>query len=130
MRTTIPWLGWFLACVPIASAFQGTAPVGYQEPPAELVDILTSPPPPPVLPSPDGHWLLLLERNALPDIREVGRRMLPLAGVRIDPRQSSPFAAVYYHTMRLRTTIPGPDQPAPITVALPAGSKIAEVQWS
>jgi len=74
--------------------------------------------------------LLLLERNALPDIREVGRRMLPLAGVRIDPRQSSPFAAVYYHTMRLRTTIPGPDQPAPITVALPAGSKIAEVQWS
>src|SRR5688572_32162965 len=68
-----------LALVPQA------APSGWKLPPPEVVAIVDAPSPPNVLPSPDGQRLALIERPELPQLAEVARPWVGLAGARIDP---------------------------------------------
>ena len=64
---------------------------GYQLPPQEVVDIIDAKPEPIVSFSPDANWMLLIDRDAMPDIADISRRMLELAGKRIDPLPTAGF---------------------------------------
>jgi dipeptidyl aminopeptidase/acylaminoacyl peptidase len=75
----------------VALAFQSNsqwvaAPVaGYKLPPAEIVDLLDARPTPAARFSPDGKWIALLGKPAMPSIESVTRPWIGLAGLRIDP---------------------------------------------
>jgi dipeptidyl aminopeptidase/acylaminoacyl peptidase len=62
----------------------------YQTPAPELAKLVDAPVTPGATVSPDGAYLLLLERPSLPTIADVAREELRLAGLRIDPRNTGP----------------------------------------
>lgn len=71
----------------LAQAQQADQPVlhGYQKAPQPISDILSARPTPLVLLSPNGKWLLAIDRLAYPPISDLARPMLRLAGLRINP---------------------------------------------
>ena len=60
----------------------------YRMPPQVLADIIDAPQTPAVALSPDGAWLLVLNRPGYPSIAEVAQPELRLAGLRINPRSN------------------------------------------
>ena len=119
-----------LLCSPASALAQKQTGSGYQLPPAKVVEILTAQPSPEVQLSPDGRWMLEMEYPALPDVKDLARPMLGLAGRRIDPVLSAPFRTRFYQTLRLRPTQPNPDSPAPQAIPLPGGSRVMKATWS
>lgn len=99
---------------------------GYQLPPEEVVDIVDAPPTPSVSLSPDGEWMLFLTRDAMPSLEDISRRMLRLAGIRIDPEANSQFQTIFYRGIDLRKTMGGEE----IKIPVPAGGKVAGSSWS
>ncbi len=67
---------------------------GYLLPPKEIVDIIDAKPEPTLAMSPDSKWVIFLDRDAMPEIEDLARRAIPLAGMRIDPATSSSFQRV------------------------------------
>ncbi|MFN7290728.1 MAG: hypothetical protein ACK5T6_09100, partial [Pirellula sp.] len=61
---------------------------GYLLPPKEIVDIIDAKPEPTLAMSPDSKWVIFLDRDAMPEIEDLARRVVPLAGMRIDPTNS------------------------------------------
>ncbi len=116
-----------------AQAVQGVppgTPPGYDLPPQSIVDIVTADPIPTTELSPDGQWMLQIERDAMPDLSELTRRMLPLAGMRIDPVANAPFRTRFYRSISLRPTLTQPDGPGLVRIPLPPQGRIADVSWS
>lgn len=103
-----------------------SAQQSYSLPPQAVIDVIDAPPVPLVSLSPDHHWMLVIQQNAMPGIDVLARRMLRLAGMRIDPVANAPFRTRYYQSLALRTREGGDMVPIP----LPSGVKIAGVRWS
>jgi len=99
----------------------------YRLPSQAIVDVIDAPPEPGVVSSPDGRWLLLVDRPAMPTIADLSRRMLGLAGVRIDPAADAPFQTDFYSGLSIQGT--GKDA-KPVRVKLPEDAKIANLSWS
>lgn len=74
----------------------------YRLPPAEVIEIVDAPPSPTVRVSPDGQWMLLIEHAALPSIADLSRRMLRLAGMRIDPAANGRYRASTVADLQIR----------------------------
>jgi dipeptidyl aminopeptidase/acylaminoacyl peptidase len=115
-----------IAVTVLGTATAAVAEDGYQLPPPAVVDVLDAAPTPRVSLSPDGKWLLLIQRPAMPSIADVSRRMLRLAGLRIDPAANARFSVNLDRSVALRHLAGG----EPITVELPADQQIADVDWS
>lgn len=98
----------------------------YRLPPQEVVDIIDAQPVPAISMSPNREWMLLMERPAMPGIEDISRRMLRLAGMRIDPSANSPFSTSFYSGISLRPL----QETQEIKVAMPPHVKISEVAWS
>lgn len=98
----------------------------YLTPPQAVVDLVAADPTPSVSFSPDAAWLMMVERDAMPSIEVVGRPLLRLAGVRIDPETNARFASSYSKGLVLRHA--GKRE----TVRIPVGdsARIANVTWS
>lgn len=62
---------------------------GYDKPPSELLDVLHAPSPPSAYVSPVSDRLLLVSTEEYPSIARVSEPFLPLAGVRVEPRNHS-----------------------------------------
>ncbi len=114
-----------LAALVPAPAF-ASQEAGYLRPPQEVVDLVTAPPSPSVDFSPDGRWMFLIENAALPSIADVSRRMLRLAGLRIDPAANAPFRTSWAQGLVLR----GVDGGETVRIDLPAGARLGSVDWS
>ena len=112
--------------VPFVVTVSAAAQEPYRLPPAEVVDIVTAPPAPSVQLSPDGRWMMLSERDAMPSLADVSRRMLRLAGMRIDPAADARFSTGFAKNLAIRPT----DGGDPLPVALPDGAKVAGASWS
>ena len=121
---------WFIGLVAVVSFGRGeqvlTAQTGYQLPPASVVNIIDADPVPGVRISPDGQWILQGERSAMPSIADLSRRMLRLAGMRIDPVANGPFTTFFTRSVALRKIEGG----TPVLVELPADAQIADINWS
>ncbi|QEG23133.1 S9 family peptidase [Mariniblastus fucicola] len=76
----------------------------WQLPPQEVVDIIDAKPEPIVSFSPDSSWMLFLHLDAMPDIADIARRRLRLAGLRIDPQANARFQNSWYRGISLRKT--------------------------
>jgi dipeptidyl aminopeptidase/acylaminoacyl peptidase len=98
----------------------------YRLPPRAVVDIVDAEPEPAVSLSPDAAWMVLVERDAMPGIADVSRRMLRLAGVRIDPAANGRFATSYYKGLSLRHR----DDGDAIRVPVAPGARIGWISWA
>ncbi len=101
--------------------------LSYQMPPQVLADMIDAPPTPGVAVSPDGDWLVMLERPGLPPISEVAMPELRLAGLRINPRTSGPSRAGYLDGLTFQRLQDG--KQVPVT-GLPQGARLTGVSWS
>ncbi len=119
----------------------------YKEPPAPIPAILDAAPSPNVGLSPDGKWLLVMERPALPPIAEVGARELRLAGIRINPRTYAGSRDAFMTGLKLiavpfappptarakgaKKPLPAAEtRPRAVTVQIPAGRRIVQAVFS
>ena len=100
----------------------------YRLPPAEIVEIVDAEPAPRTVISPDQKWILFVERDALPSIEDLSRRMLRLAGLRIDPVAHSSFRTRFDRALSLRP-LQKPEA-KPRTLPMPPGGRLAGVSWS
>lgn len=98
----------------------------YRLPPPEVIAIVDAPPSPSVTVSPDGQWMLLLERAALPSIADLSRRMLRLAGMRIDPAANGRYRTSYAKGLALEKVT----GTATTQIPLVPGKRLADVDWS
>ena len=76
---------------PLIALLSASAQEGYRLPPPEVVEIVDAAPTPGVSFSPDGRWRIVSYRDAAPSIADISRRMLRLAGTRIDPAANGPY---------------------------------------
>lgn len=115
----------------------------YKEPPSPIPAILDAAPSPNVRLSPDQKWLLVMERPALPPISEVGAPELRLAGIRINPRSYAGSRETFMSGLKLiaipstggaktraSKTPAASSVPAPLSVQVPGGRRIAQVNFS
>ncbi|MCY2960931.1 MAG: prolyl oligopeptidase family serine peptidase [Planctomycetota bacterium] len=109
-----------------ALAPAATAQEGYRLPPPEIVAVLDAAPTPDVDVSPDGRWLLFVERPAMPSIAEVARPWLGLAGARIDPMLAMPQQSSFARGLVLKSVEDGTER----RVALRENARIGTVSWS
>ena len=89
LRISAKLLPLLLSAAPAVCFAQHT----YQKPPQAVLDILHAPITPDVSLSPTRDRLLLIERERYPSIAELAEPMLPLAGLRINPRNNGPHEA-------------------------------------
>lgn len=105
---------------------EGYSQEAYQLPPQEVVDIIDASPTPAVSFSPDRKRMLLIYRNAMPSIEDVSRRMLRLAGMRIDPVANSRFQTSFNTAIELRDV----QGDRTIKIKVPGNAKISALDWS
>ena len=98
----------------------------YQLPPQEVVDIIDADPVPAISFSPDRQWMLMVERPSMPGIDDMSRRMLRLAGMRIDPVANSRFSTSYNKGLALRKL----EGDQLIQIPLANGAKLGGTSWS
>ncbi|MCS7083051.1 MAG: prolyl oligopeptidase family serine peptidase [Bacteroidetes bacterium] len=98
----------------------------YKQPSSDIVALLEAPSPPSVQLSPDGRWLLLMERPTMPTIGDLAQPMLRLAGVRINPRTNGTFQTQFIVRLTLLDLQRRLMQP----VELPPEPRIGFVSWS
>lgn len=113
----------------VGTAVTGTlrAEESYRLPPPEIVALVDAPPAPGTSVSPDRRHMFLIEGTSQPSIEDVSRRMLRLAGVRIDPVANARFRTSYDRGLVLRDLRPGG---AERRIPLPEGGKLVSVSWS
>ncbi len=70
--------------------------------------------------------MLLLQRNAMPTLSDLARRMLRLAGIRIDPVANGAFQTDYIRGITLRSRQGGEE----IALAFPESVRIGGISWS
>ena len=99
---------------------------GYRLPPQAVVDIVNAKPEPAVSFSPDVEWMVYVEREAMPGIADVSRRMLRLAGIRIDPAANSRFANNFYTGILLRRR----DEQDSIRITVPPNARVGWISWA
>jgi len=102
---------------------------GYQLPPQEVVDIIDAAPEPAVSFSPDSQWILMVDRNAMPDISDVSRRMLQLAGLRIDPQANSRFNTSFFKGLSIGKRGSSAQREMD-RIHLAEGAKLVGISWS
>lgn len=99
---------------------------GYQKPPAAILNVLNTPPPPTTSLSPDGSALLLEEYSRYPSIAEISQPMLRLAGLRINPDTNGPHLAFHGRALTLKMLSDGKSH----VLALPPNAFLSAPVWS
>ncbi len=115
------------AIILIGFAACAGAGLPYMEPPSILADMVDAPPTPGVSLSPDGKWILLLDRPGLPSIEEVAQPELRLAGLRINPRTNGRSRMRSLSGLRFRRLSDGVEHSVK---GLPADARINYLTWS
>ncbi len=124
-RNASRWIALFASIAALGLMSAGAEE--YRLPPQVVVDIVTADPAPFVGFSPDNRWMVWTHRDALPSIRDVSRRMLRLAGIRIDPVTNGRFRTSYNRGFEVRSVETG----ALLTrVTMGEGEGLAGTQWS
>src|SRR5215210_1330762 len=108
-----------------ALAAQAQTVTEYKQPP-DIVRMLDAPTFPVTQTSPDGRWLLLMERPAMPTIADMSQPMLRLAGTRISPRTGGVFQSAGVNKLTLIEL----SSRASRDLTLPANPKLSFITWS
>ena len=111
-----------LLLFPVFTFSQGS----YKQPPKEIMDVLNAPAIPATSISPTRDKIALLTPNRYPPIADLAQPMLRLAGTRVNPNTNGPHLQGYSVSLTLKNVSDGKET----KVSLPAGAKVAGVQWS
>lgn len=98
----------------------------YRLPPQDIADIVTRAPAPAVSISPNGEVMLLLERESLPPVSELGKEMERLAGMRLDPATNDRFNPRNIIGLQIKDIATGDVR----DVDLPGEADLSDFQWS
>lgn len=98
----------------------------YQKPPKAIMDVLDAPAIPSVSVSPTRDRVALLEPLRYPPISELAQPMLRLAGLRINPNNTSQHRQPYSVKLTFKNIASEKEVP----VKLPDGAQIVSPQWS
>ncbi|MFH1462841.1 MAG: prolyl oligopeptidase family serine peptidase [Pseudomonadota bacterium] len=98
----------------------------WQQPPAEILEVLHAPDLPWVWTAPGGAHLLLADGVLYPPLAELAAPMYPLAGVRLDPATHGFWGDQGATAPRLLRVEDG----AEIPLGLPEGLQVMEVRWT
>ena len=98
----------------------------YQTPPQEVIDIVDAMPEPSVSLSPDAKWMLYIDRNSMPDIADLARRMVGVAGMRIDPIANGAFQTDYSRGLSIRKR----ESNALTRIPIAQPVRITTISWS
>jgi dipeptidyl aminopeptidase/acylaminoacyl peptidase len=110
----------------IVTMFSAASGQNYQTPPQEVIDIVDAKPEPSVALSPDAQWMVYVDRNAMPDIADLARRVVGVAGMRIDPIANAGFQTDFLRGLSLRK-----QESATLTrIPVPEPARISSVSWS
>ncbi len=129
MRRSVTTFLLAITCLLLEISIMSTAAYGqttYQLPPQEVVDIVDAKPEPSVSVSPDAKWMVYVDRNAMPDIADLARRVVGLAGIRIDPIANGGFQTDFFRGLSIRKR----DSAALTRVPVPEPARIASISWS
>jgi dipeptidyl aminopeptidase/acylaminoacyl peptidase len=99
---------------------------GYQKAPAPIPDILSAPPTPLVVVSPNADWLLVADRFTYPPIADLAAPMLRLAGLRLDPTTNGRHHPTHFLSLRLVSVQDGKQQ----VIQLPRNAYLNPPEWS
>lgn len=99
----------------------------YQQPPAELADLVNLTPDPLLVFGPHEHWLLVADRDSYPPIELLRQQELKLAGVRLNPDAFTPHAISGFSNPRFRHIETGEERPI---AGLPTEARIRNLRWS
>jgi dipeptidyl aminopeptidase/acylaminoacyl peptidase len=100
---------------------------GYQKAPQPISDILNARPTPLVQVSPDGKWLLAIDRLAYPPISDLAQPMLRIAGLRINPATTGRHHPPRFVGLNLVEIATGKSRKI---AGLPANPYLGAVEWS
>ena len=109
-----------------ATATPVAAQMGYRQPPPAIAKVLDTPPTPSVVISPDKSMMLMIERDGLPSIKEVGAPYLRLAGSRVNPRTNGSWRESFARGLVVRP-LGGTTE---TRVQTAAGARISHTLWS
>ncbi len=98
----------------------------YKKPPKEILDVLSAAPIPATSISPVRDRIAILEPLRYPPISELAQPMLRLAGLRINPLNTTQHRQPYSVSLKFKTVADGKETP----VAFPADVKLVSPQWS
>ncbi len=115
-------------------------------PPKPVADIISAPREPAVMLSPNGRYMLLIESAPMPEIADLARPMLRLAGIRIDPQSHSKFRTRFGSAITCQKVEPNQSAPEktssraePVSIQHPdlnfskteiSDRKIGAIDWS
>jgi dipeptidyl aminopeptidase/acylaminoacyl peptidase len=100
----------------------------YQKPPQAVLDVLNAPLPPTVFIDPTAQKMLLAQPSLYPSIADLAEPMLPLAGVRVNPRTNMERSYIFYwENLTLKDIATGKETP----IKLPSGVKRLDgIKWN
>ncbi len=128
MRARAPvYLLVVLVASTLAAAQSQTPPApGYLTPPKVVVDILDTPPLPQAVVSPTRQSIALLHRKSMPNLAELARPMLRLAGTRVNPKTNGPHRTSGIVGISLKDLTGAAER----TVVTPPNAELGSVSFS
>ena len=102
------------------------AEAGYQQPPQVIADILDARYPPSISLSPDGRWMVEMERPALRTLDELAARRVKVAGVKLDPSTFGPSRPYLFRALTVRGVGKGGGD---LVLDLPEDSRLSGLSW-
>ncbi len=108
----------------MSNSLQGQT--SYQTPPQAVIDIVDAKPEPSVSLSPDANWMVYIDRNAMPDIADLARRYVGVAGMRIDPVANASFQTDFFRGLSIRKQ----DSSMLTRIPIQGDCRISTVSWS
>jgi dipeptidyl aminopeptidase/acylaminoacyl peptidase len=109
----------------LLSSAHSAEPSRYEPAPPAVATILDAPRPPQVQLSPDKEWFVLLERPALPPIRDIAAPVVKVAGIRLDPDTNGPARENPFTSVSLRRA----DKPKAPVIPLSIPGRIRSVTF-
>ena len=98
---------------------------GYKLPPDAMRRVLDTKPTPSVSMSPDGKWLVLMERISLPPVADLAAPMVKLAGSRVNPNTNGPHGPRRITGFTIRNVQDGSER----KVELPIDANLSGPGW-
>jgi dipeptidyl aminopeptidase/acylaminoacyl peptidase len=99
---------------------------GWQQPPADIMEVLHAPQLPWVWTNPTGEYLLLADPVLYPPLAELAAPMHKLAGLRVDPRLN----AIHGRHGGLAPRLVRVQDGKTTTIAIPDGAEVHGVEWT
>jgi dipeptidyl aminopeptidase/acylaminoacyl peptidase len=100
----------------------------YQKPPQAVLDVLNAPLSPTVFIDPTAQKMLMAQPSLYPSIADLAEPMLPLAGVRVNPRTNMERSYIFYwESLSLKDIATGKETPIRLP---PEVKRIEGIKWN